>query len=45
MEKRPAFREIKNYHEFSKYYWYQEELKQICKDLGIDNMRNEIGTK
>lgn len=34
---RPNFKEIKNYEEFSKYYWYRDELKQICKKLGISN--------
>lgn len=37
MEKRPEFKEIKSYEEFSRYYWYIEELKHICKELGIDN--------
>ena len=36
MEERPQFSEIKSYEEFSKYYWYREELQQICKNLGID---------
>ena len=35
MERRPAFEEIKTYEEFSKYYWYREELVVICKWLGI----------
>ena len=35
MERRPAFEEIKTYEEFSKYYWYREELVVICKGLGI----------
>lgn len=34
---RPSFESIKDYQEFSKYYWYREELKQICKKLGIAN--------
>ena len=34
---RPIFENIKDYQEFSKYYWYREELKQICKKLGIAN--------
>lgn len=38
---RPNFKEIKNYEEFSKYYWYRDELKQICKNLGI----SDNGTK
>ena len=33
---RPPFSEIKSFSEFSKYYWYREELQQICKQLGID---------
>ena len=33
---RPPFEKIKSYEEFSKYYWYREELQQICKQLGID---------
>ena len=37
MEKRPQFNEIKSFEEFSKYYWYREELKAICKKLGIDS--------
>ena len=35
METRPAFEKIKSYEEFSKYYWYREELVAICKRLGI----------
>lgn len=37
MEKRPQFNEIKSFEEFSKYYWYREELEAICKKLGIDS--------
>ena len=33
---RPDFSEIKTYEEFSKYYWYREELQKICKQLSID---------
>ena len=29
--------DIKDYQEFSKYYWYREELKQICKKIGVAN--------
>ena len=36
MEKRPSFDEIKNFEEFSKHYWYREELQKICRSLGID---------
>ena len=35
MEKRPAFEEIKSFEEFSKYYWYREEIVLICRQLGI----------
>ena len=37
MEIRPDFAEIKTFEEFSKYYWYREELQKICKSLGIDS--------
>ena len=37
MEKRPQFCQIKSFEEFSKYYWYREELQAICKQLGIDS--------
>lgn len=36
MENRPDFSEIQTFEEFSKYYWYREELQKICKQLGID---------
>jgi len=36
MDKRPQFCQIKSFEEFSKYYWYREELQAICKQLGID---------
>lgn len=41
---RPSFNEIKSYQEFSKYYWYREELQQICKQLGISSagMKTEL---
>ena len=32
---RPEFDNIKDYEEFSKYYWYRDELIQICKAHGI----------
>ena len=35
METRPTFKEIRTYEEFSKYYWYREELVVICRRLGI----------
>lgn len=34
--KRPVFDDINTFEEFSKYYWYREELQQICKSHGID---------
>jgi hypothetical protein len=42
MEKRPQFTQIKSYEEFSKYYWYREELQAICKKLGIDSSGMKI---
>ena len=32
---RPEFDTIKDYEEFCKYYWYREELIQICKLHGL----------
>ena len=32
---RPEFDNIKDYAEFSKYYWYRDELIKICKDHGL----------
>ena len=32
---RPKFEDIKDYAEFSKYYWYREELIKICKEHGL----------
>ena len=44
MERRPNFSEIKTFEEFSKFYWYRDELKQICKEHGIDSsgMKTEL---
>ena len=33
---RPEFGKIKSFEEFNKYYWYREELSQICKSLGLE---------
>lgn len=41
MSNRPEFSKIKSYDEFSKYYWYREELLKICRQLNIDS----TGTK
>ena len=32
---RPDFDSIKDFSEFSKYYWYRDELIKICKDHGL----------
>lgn len=32
---RPEFDTIKTYEEFSKYYWYRDELIRICKAHGL----------
>ncbi len=44
MTQRPPFSEIKTYQDFAKYYWYREELQQICKQLGISSagMKTEL---
>ena len=36
IENRPSFKDLKSFEEFSKYYWYREELSQICKSLGLE---------
>ncbi|QGS09923.1 hypothetical protein FOC49_04185 [Gemella morbillorum] len=36
MEKRPEFEKIISFDEFNKYYWYREEISQICKSLGLE---------
>ena len=33
---RPEFDKITSFDEFNKYYWYREELSQICKSLGLE---------
>ena len=44
MSTRPPFAQISSYQEFAKYYWYREELQQICKSLGIasSGMKTEL---
>jgi hypothetical protein len=32
---RPKFEDIRDYAEFSKYYWYRDELIKICKEHGL----------
>lgn len=34
--KRPDFKDIKSFEEFNSYYWYREELSQICRLLGLE---------
>ncbi len=34
--KRPRFEDIKSYDEFTKYYWYLDELRAICKSLQLE---------
>ena len=36
VENRPNFININSFEEFSKYYWYREELSQICKSIGLE---------
>ena len=36
VENRPDFRDIKSFEEFSRYYWYREELAEICKSLELE---------
>ena len=35
-EKRPDFKDIHSFEEFNLYYWYREELSQICKSLRLE---------
>lgn len=35
-EKRPNFKDIHSFEDFNLYYWYREELSQICKSLGLE---------
>ena len=39
---RPDFDSIKDFSEFSKYYWYREELIKICKAHGLKNTGSKI---
>ena len=36
IESRPEFDKITSFDEFTKYYWYREEISQICKSLGLE---------
>ena len=35
-EERPDFKDIHSFEEFNLYYWYREELSQICKSLELE---------
>ena len=37
IDSRPEFEKISSFDEFNKYYWYRDELSQICKSLGLEN--------
>lgn len=39
---RPEFDEIKSFEEFSKYYWYREELQKICRSLRLKSDGGKI---
>ena len=36
IESRPEFKKISSFDEFNKYYWYRDELSQICRSLGLE---------
>ncbi len=36
IESRPEFEKITSFDEFNKYYWYRDELSQLCKSLGLE---------
>ena len=36
IESRLEFDKITSFDEFNKYYWYRDELSQICKSLGLE---------
>lgn len=36
IENRSEFDKIASFDEFNKYYWYRDELSQICKSLGLE---------
>ena len=39
---RPDFDSISNFAEFSKYYWYRDELIQICRAKGLKHDGGKI---
>ena len=36
IENEPDFNKITSFYEFNKYYWYRDELSQICKSLELE---------
>ena len=42
MKNRPSFEEIKSFEEFSKHYWYREELQKICRALELKSDGGKI---
>ena len=36
IESRPEFYTITSFDEFNKYYWYRDELSQICRSLELE---------
>ena len=36
IESRPEFDKITSFDEFNKYYWYRDELSQICRSLELE---------
>ena len=38
----PEFEKIASFEEFSKYYWYREELQKICRSLGLKSDGGKI---
>ena len=42
IKSRPEFDKITSYDEFNKYYWYRDELSQICKSLELEYKGNLI---
>ena len=36
IEARPEFEKIRSFDQFNHYYWYREEISQICKSLGLE---------
>ena len=39
---RPDFDDIQSFSEFSKYYWYRDELIRICKEHGLNAPSGKI---